>query len=70
VHLTLLEPDFSRSIVADRGERVAMADIEPEAAAPNDASSARDQRALFTNPDQRTVQGALLGQEHLARTRC
>jgi pyrroloquinoline quinone (PQQ) biosynthesis protein C len=63
VHLILLDR-FLEDLVSR--VPVSISDIHAEAAAPTTRQFSEGQRALFTNPDQRVVQGALLGQEHLA----
>ena len=66
VHLVLLERFFEDLLSRLAGARVSMADVIAEGASPSTRRFSEGQRALFTDPDQRTVLGALLGQEHLA----
>jgi pyrroloquinoline quinone (PQQ) biosynthesis protein C len=65
-HLVLLEEFFNDLLTRMAGESVTMNDVRAEQALPSTTAFSEGQRALFTDPDQRVVMGALLGQEHLA----
>ncbi|WP_433235982.1 iron-containing redox enzyme family protein [Actinomadura nitritigenes] len=65
-HLLLLE-QFLSDLLTRLGDRhVHPDDLRTGDPLPSTTAFSTGQRALFTNDDQRIVQGALLGQEHLA----
>ncbi|NEY35254.1 hypothetical protein GTU99_24265 [Streptomyces sp. PRKS01-65] len=65
-HLTLLESFLSDLLTRLKGAPVTAEEIRAAAPLPTTAAFSAGQRELFTSDDQRTVQGALLAQEHLA----
>lgn len=65
-HLLLLE-QFLADLLTRLGDRdVQPGDLRAGDPLPSTTAFSAGQRALFTDGDQRVVQGALLGQEHLA----
>ncbi|WP_242883845.1 iron-containing redox enzyme family protein [Actinomadura litoris] len=65
-HLLLLE-QFLTDLLTRLGDRPHGAgDLRGSDPLPSTSAFSAGQRALFTDEDQRVVQGALLGQEHLA----
>ncbi|GAA2410095.1 hypothetical protein GCM10010191_18500 [Actinomadura vinacea] len=65
-HLLLLE-QFLADLLTRLGVRqIVPDDLRAAEPLPSTAAFSGGQRALFTDDDQRVVQGALLGQEHLA----
>ncbi|MGH3572643.1 MAG: iron-containing redox enzyme family protein [Pseudonocardiaceae bacterium] len=65
-HIVLLEQFFDDLLTRLAGQPVSMSDVRTEGSLPTTKRFSEGQRALFTDSDQRVVQGALLGQEHLA----
>lgn len=65
-HLVLLEGFLADLLTRLSGKTVVPADIHVAPPLPSTANFSAGQRELFSSSDQRTVQGALLAQEHLA----
>ncbi|MGB9278925.1 MAG: iron-containing redox enzyme family protein [Pseudonocardiaceae bacterium] len=65
-HLVPLENFFADMLSRASGATVTSADMHAAERLPTTAAFSAGQRELFTSDDQRTVQGALMAQEHLA----
>ncbi|MFC6886469.1 MULTISPECIES: iron-containing redox enzyme family protein [Actinomadura] len=65
-HLLLLERFLTDLLTRLRGAPFTVDELRASEPLSTTKAFGQGQRALFTDPDQRVVQGALLGQEHLA----
>ncbi len=65
-HLVLLDEFLSDLVGRVAGRSVTAQELHAATPLPSTARFSQVQRELFTSDDQRTVQGALLAQEHLA----
>ncbi|NEW77724.1 iron-containing redox enzyme family protein [Streptomyces rhizosphaericus] len=65
-HLVLLESFLADLLSRLKGSQVSAEEIRSARPLPTTTEFSSGQRALFQSDDQRTVQGALLAQEHLA----
>ncbi|MFC5747631.1 iron-containing redox enzyme family protein [Actinomadura rugatobispora] len=65
-HLLLLEQFLTDLLTRLRGAPYSLDELRGAEALPSTRAFSEGQRSLFSDADQRVVQGALLGQEHLA----